>query len=124
LASEAGAKSTPVTRAPRRASAIVSKPVALDVHDVASAQIRGDLGHGGRFGAPHVEATGDQARGVIDGILAVDRGQGIPARTIELEMVVGDDAMLGARPMTSGSKRLVVGICLRDTGDARPVAGE
>jgi hypothetical protein len=74
--------------------------VALDVHDGEPAQVRGGLGHGGRLGHPQVAATGDEALGVVDGVLAVDRGQGIPARAVQFKRVVGDCPMLGATPMT------------------------
>jgi hypothetical protein len=69
--------------------------VALDVHDVASAKVGGGLADGGRLGRPQVAAAGDEALGVVNGVLAVNDGQGVPPRAVDLESVVADCLMLG-----------------------------
>jgi hypothetical protein len=76
--------------------------VALDVHDVASAQVGDGLGHSGRLGLPQVDAAGDEALGVVDDVLAVDGGQCVPARAVQLERVVRDCPILGTMPSTYG----------------------
>ena len=68
----------------------VEPDVALDVHHVATAQVGGGLGDGCGLGRPQVAPAGDEALGVVDGVLAVDGGQGVPARAVEFERVVGD----------------------------------
>jgi hypothetical protein len=65
------------------------------MHDIVSLQVRGGLGDGGRLGLPQVDATADQALGVVDGVLAVYRGQRVPVRAIELKWIAGDRPMVG-----------------------------
>jgi hypothetical protein len=83
--------------------------VALDVHDVASAKVGGDVGHGGRLGRPLVAATGDEALRVIDSVLPVDGGQGVPVRAVDLESVVADRPMLEAQLRVTYAS----GVCCR-----------
>jgi hypothetical protein len=63
--------------------------VALDVHHVAPAQVRGRLGHGGRLGSSQVTAPGDEGFGIVDGVLTVDRGQRVPPHAVQLKILVG-----------------------------------
>jgi len=68
------------------------------VHHVASAKVRGGLGHGGRLGRPQAEATSDETLRVIDGVLPVNGRQRVPARTVDLQSDVADRPILEAQP--------------------------
>jgi hypothetical protein len=93
-------------RAAARERDRVEPDVALNVHDVATAKVGSGLGDGGRLGRPQVAAAGDQALRVIDRVLAVNGGQGVPARAVDLESVVANRPMLrGTRSSSESAVR-------------------
>jgi hypothetical protein len=73
------------------------------VHDVAPAKVGRGLGDRGRLGRPQVAAAANETFRVIDGVLAVDGGQGVPARAVDLESVVANCPMLRGIRRSSGS---------------------